>query len=81
MGSLDAELVQQPGGITGHVVEVVDGGPGPAEHPGVEVDPAAAFRREPNVAVVEADHMEAPIREQSTEVLVPAQQLHTEPHD
>ena len=81
VGALDLEVLDQPDGVGGHVVEPVDGGAGQPEHPGGDVDPAADLRGEADIAVVEADHVVAAHREQLAELVVPAEHLHAQAHD
>ena len=81
MGALDPELVEQAEAVVRHVAQQVG-----------RLDPQAGHRahhvrhggvdlgREPRVAVVEADHMEAALGEALAELEVPVDQLHPEPH-
>ena len=85
MGPLDAERVEKPDRVPGHVIEVVG-------H--VRSLTAKARRghllevgnrrpiemgRQPGIAVVEPDHLEAPLHEQPAERLAPSDHLHAEP--
>ncbi len=81
MDSLELEVVDQSKRVRGHVVERVDGGTGQPDHPRRNVDAAPELGRQPDVTIVEADDVEAPLGEHPAELRVPGEHLHAEAHD
>src|SRR5918992_1130650 len=81
MGRLDAEVVEQPEGVVGHVVEQVrrldlEARQGAREVRHRRVYPCGAA----GVAVVEADDVKAPLREQLAQLAIPVDELRAQPH-
>ncbi len=81
MGAVDADPVEEAGRVGRHLGQRVARRPGQPERPRDHVRRAAAdFRREADVAVVEADDLVTAVDELPAEVLVPGEHLHPEPH-
>jgi hypothetical protein len=79
---LDAEAVEQPGGVVGHVLQTVGGRR--AAHEQLRERRRRRIlemRRAADVTVVEADDVEALADELGAEVLVPGDHLGTQAHD
>ena len=88
MRRVDLQVVEQRGGVVGHVLQRVDGRTALAEkradhprcqwHTGVT---AGHLRRQADVAVVVADDAQALVDELLAELLAPQQQLRAQTHD
>ena len=81
MGALDPEMVEQPEAVVRHVAQQVGRPDRQAGHRAHHVRHGRVdLGREPSVAVVEADHLEAALGEALAELEVPVDQLHAESH-